>query len=753
MRNYTAPEIESLTISCSFDVEYRVGRDDNENICLLACARDQIASQCVGGGPTSVQKVPIRSKKMKKTQSWHQTDQIFRRDRVRDVPPSQVSSYFRRLLYQMKGDGAFVLPCVITGFGRGGHLLQSRRTRFGASTHHAAVRASALPGFTQSERLSNMKDFSAEETLFFDRISPGVGVQEAVQIVFAYPNEYAVGICSLGYQIVWASLSGMPNTRVTRLFTDAMEELPYRTDLLGFSMSWELDYVGLFAQLEFVNVPRHAVDRAESDPIVFGGGPVLTANPEPFANFYDVVLLGDGEDVLPLFVQTYREHRGEPRRRLLEHLSTVPGVYVPSLYEVTYESATGPIQSIYPKHALPDSAVSQIAATVQKATFRGGTLATSTVVTPKCAWENIFMVEAVRSCPERCAFCLASYVTLPFRAAPVHEQLLPSIDRALQATNRIGILGASVTQHPQFGELLSALREPKYDGMRLSLSSVRTNTVTEELARTLVARGSKSVTVAVESGSERLRQVRAAMRDETERWRVRRCSMFAVINDSMFALFYMWCSLCPQIVNKKLSNEDIVAAAVRAQAGGLSSMKLYGMAGVPGEVSDDHEETVAMLQALKKAAPKLRLTFGCSTFVPKAHTPFQWFGCDARAEKSMKKLGKSLGRIGIDFRPESHKWSIVQALISRGDRRVSLVLETVSGYGDSLGSFRRAFKELKGQIPPLEYYAYEDWPIGVVLPWEHLRTAITPERIVSARRDAEQHFRVDSDQYSRTQLL
>ncbi len=153
------------------------------------------------------------------------------------------------------------------------------------------------------------------------------------------------------------------------------------------------------------------------------------------------------------------------------------------------------------------SAEAGVPPTVQKSTYRGRQLATSTVVTARSAWESIFMVEAVRSCPERCAFCLASYVTLPFRVSPVHEMLLPTIDAALKKTNRIGILGASVTQHPQFDVLLSELKREKYDGMRLSIASVRTNTVSENLASTLVKRGTKSITIAVESGSERLRKV------------------------------------------------------------------------------------------------------------------------------------------------------------------------------------------------------------------------------------------------------
>lgn len=377
------------------------------------------------------------------------------------------------------------------------------RTNTNTSVRHktppCCVLSNAIP---QTTRLKNMVEWKQDEKLFFDPYGGTSNTDELVEVVYAYPNEYAVGICSLGYQIVWATLCAMSNVNVTRLFTDAMESLPYNVDLLGFSMSWELDYKGIFAQLEFVNIARRAEQRSESDPIVFGGGPVLTANPEPFADFFDVILLGDGEDTIPAFIEEIRMCRGISRAEKLQRLAKIPGVYVPSLFQVQYESSTGPLQSISALHRMD-----QEETTVQKATFRGSRLATSTVVTPRCAWENIFMVEAVRSCPEMCAFCLASYVTLPFRAAPIHDQLIPSIDKALEVTNRIGILGASVTQHPRFSELLEILREPKYENMRLSLSSVRTNTVTKELASTLVKRGSKSITVAVESGSQRLREV------------------------------------------------------------------------------------------------------------------------------------------------------------------------------------------------------------------------------------------------------
>ena len=168
-----------------------------------------------------------------------------------------------------------------------------------------------------------------------------------------------------------------------------------------------------------------------------------------------------------------------------------------------------------------------------KQTYRGNTLSVSTVVTERAAWENIYMVEVVRSCPEMCRFCLASYLTLPFRTANLEQSLLPAIERGLKVTDRIGLLGASVTQHPEFDALLDHLNHPQFDDIRLSIASVRTNTVNAKLAETLTRHGTRSITIAVESGSERMRQ----------------------------------------IVNKKLTTDEIIQAAINAKAGGLSALK------------------------------------------------------------------------------------------------------------------------------------------------------------------------------------
>ncbi|MFN5955079.1 MAG: B12-binding domain-containing radical SAM protein [Dolichospermum sp.] len=521
--------------------------------------------------------------------------------------------------------------------------------------------------------------FDSERLLF----TPATPNNDSIPVIFAFPNEYTVGITSLGYQVVWATLATRDDLQVSRLFTDIHEPLPRYPELLGFSMSWELDYVNIFHLLESLEIPIRANSRHQNHPLIFGGGPVLTANPEPYADFFDIILLGDGENLLGDFIDTFKKVRNADRKTQLKTLSQVPGIYVPSLYVIEYITPDGAIKSINPID-------SEIPPIIQKQTYRGNTLSASTVVTEKAAWENIYMVEVVRSCPEMCRFCLASYLTLPFRTASLETSLIPGIERGLKVTNRLGLLGASVTQHPEFTELLDYISQPKYDDVRLSVASVRTNTVTVKLAETLAKRDTRSLTIAVESGSEKVRK----------------------------------------IVNKKLYNQEIIQAAINAKAGGLSSLKLYGMVGIPGEAAEDVDATVKMMEDVKKAAPGLRLTLGCSTFVPKSHTPFQWLGVNKLSEKRLQLLQKKLKPQGIEFRPESYNWSIIQALLSRGDRRLCQLLELTRDFGDSLGSYKRAFKQLKGQIPDLDFYVYSNWSTEQILPWNHLQGPLPQSTLI-----------------------
>ena len=516
----------------------------------------------------------------------------------------------------------------------------------------------------------------------------------ALRVVLAFPSTYSVGITSLGFQVVWATLARRGDVDVRRLFTDRADPAHGggrgrgpALDLFGLSLSWELDGPVLLDLLEQQRIPLWACQRGEDDPIVFGGGPVLTANPEPLAPFLDVVLLGDGELLLPAFLEALRACRGAPRAERLRRLAQVVGVYVPALYGPRY-SADGELLAVVPLAA-------EVPAGVGRQVWRGNTLSQSTVITPEAAWPSIHMVEVVRSCPELCRFCLASYLTLPFRTASLDDGLIPAVETGLAVTRRLGLLGASVTQHPQFGELLTWINQDRFADVRVSVSSVRAATVTPQLSRILANRGSRSLTIAIESGSDRLRTV----------------------------------------VNKKLAREEIFQAARQTKDGGLSSLKLYGMVGLPSEEEADVEATADLLVALKQATPGLRLTLGVSTFVPKAHTPFQWEGLRPVAEKRLQRLARRLKPKGIELRPESHGWSVIQTLLSRGDRRLAPVLAAVRGQNNSLGGWKRAYRAvLAGEVeapplnlpppPPWTEVVEASWSAERVLPWEHLASGL-----------------------------
>jgi len=529
---------------------------------------------------------------------------------------------------------------------------------------------------------------------------PEVG---ALKAVLAFPSTYSVGITSLGYQVVWASLASRSDVDVRRLFTDQGDPPHRQLDLFGLSLSWELDGPVLLDLLEQLGIPLWSQERGERDPIVFGGGPVLTANPEPLAPFFDAVLLGDGELLLPAFIDAIQAGRRTPRAERLRALAQIPGIYVPALYAPRY-GADGELLGVEPiEPGLP--------VTIAKQTWRGNTLSHSTVITPEAAWPAIHMVEVVRSCPELCRFCLASYLTLPFRTPSLDDGLIPAVEKGLAATQRLGLLGASVTQHPQFADLLTWLDGDRFEGTRVSVSSVRAATVTPQLGRILAKRGSKSLTIAIESGSERMRRV----------------------------------------VNKKLATEEIFAAARYAREGGLSGLKLYGMAGLPTEDDADIEATADLLLAIKAATPGLRLSLGVSTFVPKAHTPFQWEGVRPEAEKRLKRLARRLQPKGIELRPESYGWSVIQALLSRSDRRLAQVIAAVHGRHGQLGGWKAAYREAAAghqgapphssggpmpPPPPWQEVIHASWSPDRVLPWVHLEGPLPAATLAAHRQQA-----------------
>ena len=495
--------------------------------------------------------------------------------------------------------------------------------------------------------------------------------KDAQQLALAFPNTYTVGMTSLGYQNAWKLFNQSEDVNVTRWFTDIQE--PARRlgpgtqpSYVGFSFSWELDYKNIFAILEKNNIPLHAKDRSENDPLVFCGGQVPNANPEPFCENFDFFLIGDLEVLAEDLIKKIIEIRDLKREEKLNELSKLLGVYVPQCKGVACNAPT------------------------KRQTARGN-LASSSILTENCVWPNTFIVEVVRSCPELCRFCLASYGSLPFRTPNVKESLIPIIEFGLKHTNKIGLLGASVTQHPHFEDLLDHLLTK--ENINVQIASVRADTITKKIAEGLYKLGSKSLTMAVETGSERLRN----------------------------------------IINKKVSNETIIKSIETIYNAGFNGIKLYGMVGLPFETQDDLNKTIDFLKEVKLKNKTKKLTWGCSVFVPKAQTPFQWFGVDANAPEKLKLLAKELHQIGVEFKPESYRWSCIQALISRGDRSINKILELAYRYGNTLGSFNKAIRECQDEIDS-DKFIFKTWDVEArltaPLPWDNVQGYLNKEIVL-----------------------
>jgi radical SAM superfamily enzyme YgiQ (UPF0313 family) len=561
----------------------------------------------------------------------------------------------------------------------------------------------------------NFQEALRKEIFLFTRKQGGY-----INVLNCFPNSYEVGMASLGYQLVFKLFSEHEKTSTYRYFTNFYEKFPRDIHLVSFSVSWELDFINIIKTLEDLNIPLLSKDRDMSHPLVYGGGPVLTANPEPWADFFDFITIGDCENNIDgIMSQTEKffgfsdgkdfgkdenlekdeEAENETHEQQILNSSRgdklrcfeeIPGIYVPSLYEAILvheglelgEDAIN--EAVEPSLKKTAKYFPQNYKAIEREKSKPEQLAHSSVIAPDAYWEETALLEVVRSCPEMCRFCLASYLTLPFRKPDINSVLIPNVEYLLKFTNKIGLLGPSVTQHPEFIELLKYLvAHPKKP--QAQVASMRAGTVTLEMAELLVELGVKSMTIAIESGSERLRE----------------------------------------IMNKKLSEAEIFSACENALNGGIKAVKLYGMVGMPYETDADIEATIDLLKRLKKSFSRLKITWGCSIFTPKAQTPFQNFGIDTSSEKKLQKITKALRPAGIEVRPESYKWTQIQALISRGDRSLSKMFLELTELGDepSYGDYKKAISK-----EAFEYFVFKDWgqkqdaEISVPLryPWQYL---------------------------------
>ena len=512
-----------------------------------------------------------------------------------------------------------------------------------------------------------------------------------LRVALAFPNTYFVGMSNLGFQTVYALLNAQPDIVCERVFLPPKQELASQIasatplisiesqtsiadfDMLAFSVSFEWDYINVLTMLRLARLAVRAADRTARDPLVLIGGAVTFVNPEPLSLFADVIAAGEGEALVPSLLEAFQA--AENRADLLCRLAKHRGFYVPSFYDVHY-AEDGSVSAYQPKAGTGAPAVVRKAALTT--TDAVDPPATS-IFTPDTEFGSRFLVEVVRGCANLCRFCWAGYNYLPVRAFPT-ERILDLAARARAHSSRVGLVSIALCDHPDIEEILTRLIEMGYS---ISPASLRLDDLTPTIIRLLKQSGERSITIAPETGSDRLRRV----------------------------------------INKTVTNDEILAAAELIFSSGIESLKLYYMIGLPTETDEDlvaiRDLTLQLRDImLKHARPRGRMgniVGSVNPLVPKPGTAYQWLPMEdpqsiERKSRRMRSLLRGVDNVYINIKSERH--SFYQALLSLGDRRVAPIIEIAQRNG---GDWRAACAE--AGVDPA-FYVFRDRSGDAVLPWD-----------------------------------
>ncbi|MCG0274710.1 MAG: TIGR03960 family B12-binding radical SAM protein [Thermosediminibacteraceae bacterium] len=509
-----------------------------------------------------------------------------------------------------------------------------------------------------------------------------------VNVALVFPNTYELGMSNLGFQAIYREINSRPDSLCHRAFL--FKGFPVHTievlhpiasyDIIGFSVSFELDYVNVLRILEESDIPIFAEER--KDILVMAGGPAVTFNPEPLAPFVDFFVIGEGEEVIHEIIDTFRKSKGERKDAILEKLAQIDGVYVPRFYEITYNEK-GEVEKFNVKSPAPEKVKRRWVKDINA--FNTETA----VITPNTEFKDMFLIEVSRGCGRNCRFCMAGYCYRVPRVRKM-ENILARAEFAAKHGEKVGLVGAAVSDYPKIDELSEELAKR---GIKFSVSSLRADSLREPLLRGLSLSGHKTLTIAPEAGSQRLRNV----------------------------------------INKGITEEHVLDAIKMAESYGIKNVKLYYIIGLPTETDDDIKEMIDFLKRVKEGMVARGnksglLTVSVNPFVPKPFTPFQWLGMESLGslEDKIKKLQSNLKPKGIRLLYESPRVSQVQAALARGDRNIAMILYKVHKAGGDLSRFKRF--EVEGKN--IEYYAHREFALDARLPWDHIDIGLDKEYFI-----------------------
>jgi len=522
-----------------------------------------------------------------------------------------------------------------------------------------------------------------------------------VSIALVYPNTYAVGMSNLGFQTIYTHLNALPEAVCERVFMpdpeDADEQArteaaPFSLeslrplgdfDVIGFSVTYEGDYINVVRMLRMAGIPARAEARDPEHPVILMGGVCAFSNPEPLAPFMDLIAVGEGEELVGELVSAYRAAgvRGEPgqRARFLAAARGLGGVYTPGAYVARYGD-DGTLLATEP--VLPE-APAVIAKRRLPAVDRFETI--STIKSPKAEYGHMELLEVGKGCGRGCRFCLEGQVYRPVRHRSL-DALKESVARIAKTGKRVGLVGACVSDYPWIGDLM---KELEAQGVEVSISSLRADSLSEDLVASLARGGHRTLTIAPEAGTERLRQA----------------------------------------IRKPITDAQILAACESIRRHGIPNLKGYFMIGLPGETTADVEAipglAARMLERLKALAPDGhpfgKLTLSISSFVPKPWTPFQWAPFERHGDLEakldiIKAAARRLPHVRVLH--ENPREAGLQALLARGDRRVADFVELAAELD---GDWRRALRQWPGDAA---FYTSRTRGLDEVFPWDHLEVGV-----------------------------